>query len=406
MNSRIAPFEALAQRALPVARMPDADAIDVRGLLRTFWKARLRIAGVAFACGLLVFLLISLITPTFTAYSKVMLDPRKAQIITSNQLLSDLDASEPVVNGELAVLRSNLLLEKVIAASDPAFLDRIDPALKPKSMMSRVKSGVKWAVTFGGTADAPVDAETAAAQRIERLVGTMRGMLTVYNEPSSYVMVIKAQSAEPVVAQRLANAVAEATDDTDDSLIKGGYWYRKYYAEEEDALRSTITLDELHNSTFSMKLWFQSQLYPDMKRIKGAIASGLDWRSLSDTARFDLPSGTMLGMSKRTNGTPFFINDDGSIINIRKSFETGTHPQFSLYVHRREDRGWELRSQTYVLRSVEDRSIIDGLWTNYTSSLTIEKRKKGVLCTRRGSGIKYKRREVPDIEEIKEFLTW
>ena len=74
MNSRIAPFEALAQRALPVARMPDADAIDVRGLLRTFWKARLRIAGVAFACGLLVFLLISLITPTFTAYSKVMLD--------------------------------------------------------------------------------------------------------------------------------------------------------------------------------------------------------------------------------------------------------------------------------------------------------------------------------------------
>lgn len=209
MNSRIAPFEALAQRALPVARMPDADAIDVRGLLRTFWKARLRIAGVAFACGLLVFLLISLITPTFTAYSKVMLDPRKAQIITSNQLLSDLDASEPVVNGELAVLRSNLLLEKVIAASDPAFLDRIDPALKPKSMMSRVKSGVKWAVTFGSTADAPVDAETAAAQRIERLVGTMRGMLTVYNEPSSYVMVIKAQSAEPVVAQRLANAVAE-----------------------------------------------------------------------------------------------------------------------------------------------------------------------------------------------------
>ena len=142
-----------------------------------------------------------------------------------------------------------------------------------------------------------------------------------------------------------------------------------------------------------------------MRRVKGAIASGLDWRSLSDAVRFDSPSGTMLGMSKQTNGTPFFINDDGSIINIRKSFEKGTHSQFSLHIYRREDWGWELRSQIYVLRSVEDRGT-DGLWTDYTSSLIIEKRKKGVLCTRRGSGIKYKRREVPDIEEIKEFLEW
>ena len=142
-----------------------------------------------------------------------------------------------------------------------------------------------------------------------------------------------------------------------------------------------------------------------MRRVEGAIASGLDWRSLSDTVRFDSPSGTMLGMSKETNGTPFFINDDGSIINIRKSFETGTHSQFSLYVYRREDWGWELRSQIYVLRSVDNENTV-GLWTDYNSSLIIEKRKKGVLCTRRGSGIKYKRREVPDIEEIKEFLEW
>ena len=208
---------------------------------------------------------------------------------------------------------------------------------------------------------------------------------------------------------RLANTEAEAKKDTTDaatSLIRGGFWYSKFVLEEQDALRPTISRDELRNTTFSIKLWFQSQFYPDMKRIKGAVASGLDGRSLSDTVRFDSPSGTMLGMSnKQTNGTPFFVNDDGSIINIRKSFETGTHSQFSLHIYRREDWGWELRSQIYVLRSVENENT-DGLWTDYTSSLIIEKRKKGVLCTRRGSGIKYKRREVPDVEEIKEFLEW
>jgi len=213
-------------------------------------------------------------------------------------------------------------------------------------------------------------------------------------------------------ATRLANAEAEAKKDTANtatSLIRGDFWYSKFCTEERDALRSTITLEELSAATFSSKLWFTSKFHPDMRRIKGGLASGLDWISLSDDTRFDLHSRKIVGKDEPTNGTPFFINDDGSIINIKKSFETGTHSQFSLHVCRREDWGWELRSQAYVFRSVENGSI-DGLWSDYTSSLIIEKRKKGIPCTRcrtrDGSSVKYKRREVPDIKEVKEFLEW
>jgi len=182
------------------------------------------------------------------------------------------------------------------------------------------------------------------------------------------------------------------------TLIRGSYWYRKYYAEERDSLRSAISRDELHSTVFSIKLWFQSKLHPEMKRIKGTVASGLDGPSLSDTMRFDRPSGTILGMPYSYGGTPFFINDAGTIVTIRKS-----HPLFTLHVFRRKDWGWELRSQGYVVRSVDDRCA-DELWEDYASSLIIERRKKGVECTR--GNIKYGRREVPDIEEIKEFLTW
>mmetsp|Transcript_11333 Transcript_11333/g.26647 ORF Transcript_11333/g.26647 Transcript_11333/m.26647 type:complete len:319 (+) Transcript_11333:108-1064(+) len=210
-------------------------------------------------------------------------------------------------------------------------------------------------------------------------------------------------------ATRLARAEAESIKDTTDHtanpLIRGGFWYSKFVIEERDALRPTISRDELSAATFSLKLWFTSKHYPDMRRIKGALASGLDWRSLSDDTRFDLHSRKMFGASQPPNGTPFFINDDGSIINIKKSFETGTHRQFSLYVCRREDWGWELRSQAYVYRSVENGSV-DGIWTDYSSSLIIEKRKKGIPFTRRGRGVKYNHREVPDIKEVKEFLEW
>jgi len=204
-------------------------------------------------------------------------------------------------------------------------------------------------------------------------------------------------------ATRLANAEAEASNYTDDSLINGGYWYRKYYAEERDSLRSTISHDELHSTTFSTKLWFNSKLHPEMKRIKGAVASGLDGPSLTDALRFDQSSSTVLGMPEPYRATPFFVNETGSIINLRASFEVGADPYSSLHVFRRKDWGWEFRSQMYVARSVDD-CCPKELWEDYASSLIIEKRKKGVACTR--GNIKYKRREVPDIDEIKEFLKW
>ena len=36
----------------------------------------------------------------------------------------------------------------------------------------------------------------------------------------------------------------------------------------------------------------------------------------------------------------------------------------------------------------------------------LARRKKGIPFTRRGRGVKYNHREVPDIKEVKEFLEW
>ena len=211
---------------------------------------------------------------------------------------------------------------------------------------------------------------------------------------------------------RLANAEAEAKKDTDNAFLKGGYWYRKFFFEERDAARTTISRDELHSTTFSVRLWFQSKLHPEMRRMKDALASGLDGQSLTDTLRFESSNGKISGMPESFDGMPFFVNDAGSIVNLGMSFEEGTHELVSLYVHRRKDWGWEFRSQLYAVRSVdtvedtvEDKVVsMDKLWKDYASSLVIQKRRKGTVCTR--GSIKYKRREVPDVEEVKEFLTW
>ncbi len=252
MNSRTAPFDALAHRALPIGmsgRLPDADAVDVRALLRTLWKARLKIAIAAIAVGVLVFALVSLITPTYTAYAKVMLDPRKVQIVTGSQLLSDLDASESVVNGELAVLRSNILLGAVVDSMAPDMLDRIDPALKPKSLTSRIKSSITSVLS---NKTSPVlTPEAAAARRKERLVGTVRSKLTVYNEPSSYVMAIKVQSEDPLAAKEVANAVALTYIDSQLGARQSAVERATGWLEERlDVLRGEVEAAEAAVSRF------------------------------------------------------------------------------------------------------------------------------------------------------------
>ena len=211
---------------------------------------------------------------------------------------------------------------------------------------------------------------------------------------------------------RLANAEAEAeaTKDTENAFLKGGYWYRKFFFEERDAARTTITRDELYDTTFSIKLWFQTNIHPEMRRTKGALASGLDGCPLSDTARFDPSSGKLTGMPKEYDVTSaFFIHEvDNSIthINLGLPLEEGTEPLSTLYIYRRKDWGWELRSQLLVMRSVQVEEGKDGseLWEDYASSLVIQKRKKGTVCMR--GRAKYKRREVPDIEEVKDFVMW
>ena len=206
---------------------------------------------------------------------------------------------------------------------------------------------------------------------------------------------------------RMANAEAEATKDTDNAFIKGGYWYRKFFAEERDAARTTITQEELHSATFSFKLWFQTNRHPDMRRAKNALASGLDFRSLSDTMRFDPSRGRLTGMPEQYDVTSafFMCEVDNCIthINLGIPIERGTSPLSTLYVFRRKDWGWELRSQLYVIRSVQ---VVEGskLWEDYSSKLVIQKRRKGTPCKR--GRAKYKRREVPDIEEVKDFLMW
>jgi len=237
MNSRLMPTDfapvARARRAASTDPRADVDSVDLRGLARAVWQGRWRILACTFGLGLVAFLVVSQIRPTYESTAKVMLDPRKAQIVTGEEVVQDLDLSEEVVNGEAAVLRSNVLIERVVADIGPARLDA-DGII-----------GVTGAEAPGIAASlaAPADPTAAQDQTIQGLVWLIRRDLTVYREGDSYVIAIRMSHHDPEIAAEIANSLARAyiaaqVEDRRDTTTGATAWLEARVAELREQLEA------------------------------------------------------------------------------------------------------------------------------------------------------------------------
>ena len=126
MYNRKPPFE---DGFFPMKRIgsDDRDMVDLKQLARMIWRRRNIIILCTVLVGLLACVLVSQITPIYTAQSKVMLDPRKSQVTIGPDVVSDLDISDQVVVSEASVIQSNILIEAVIEEIGFARLESLDP---------------------------------------------------------------------------------------------------------------------------------------------------------------------------------------------------------------------------------------------------------------------------------------
>ncbi|WP_165798909.1 GumC family protein [Shimia abyssi] len=197
--------------------LTDPDSHDIRALFRSLWQKRWRFLLVMLGVGIAVFVLVSSMAPTYTAYAKVVLDPRKAQIVTGNEVVASLQPSEEMVNGEVAVLSSNLLITDVVNLLSDDLKNKLDPALQPKSLMDRGKDTVKsalGALTGSSPAPTPSSGLSEEEQRTARVVKAIRNGLSVYDEPDSFVIVVKSEFGDRELAQVIPNTVINVYLDT------------------------------------------------------------------------------------------------------------------------------------------------------------------------------------------------
>ncbi|MEM7526907.1 MAG: polysaccharide biosynthesis tyrosine autokinase [Pseudomonadota bacterium] len=188
-----------SHHAVPEPYRAEADELGLLDLFNALFRWKWWIAGAALFGAALAAIVVSLIPPVYTASSQVMLDTRERRVTTTAEVVSGLTLSDPVIETEVQVIRSNLLLDSVVRHLGPERLVEYDTSIPDPGIIGRL---------FGS--------ETAAApelSRDERISAIVRGLLRnldVWQHGSSYVLNIAVRSGDPVLAGILSDAIARA----------------------------------------------------------------------------------------------------------------------------------------------------------------------------------------------------
>lgn len=262
------------RRKAPRLQHSDDDAVDVRELFRVVWRGRYLVGVCMLVCAVLAALYVSTITPRYAATAKVLLDPRESRFITDEEVVSDLDLSDQVMDSEISIITSNLLMESVIEDLGLETLVDLDPANQSPSLKARLK-GVFRSITGGGS-DGADDAAARRAAAVERMVWALRSATDVWREGDSYVILIRVETESPTLSARLASSVAE-----------------QYIAAQLEGRRATAA---------QATLWIEQRVEDLREQVNQAEAAVQDFRAGSleeDGSSVDIITQQMLELNNQ-----------------------------------------------------------------------------------------------------------
>lgn len=170
------------------------DLVDMGGILRLVWRRKWIVIGAALAAFALALVAASQMTPMYTATAQVMLDTRQQRVTTTEEVVSEIELSDAAVLSEVAIIRSNLLLERVVRALGLAEIPEFSSELVAPPL---------WRRWLG--AEAPAEPPSLA-----RIVLEMKERLDARQEGISYVISISFTAKEAALAARIANAISQA----------------------------------------------------------------------------------------------------------------------------------------------------------------------------------------------------
>ncbi len=243
----------MGQNPVPSEREAPEDRIELIQILKTLWRSKWILAGLTLLFAALFLAVVSQGTELYRARASLMLDPRSVQVLSSQEVVSDLDLNTSLIETEVAVLRSNMLLERVIEQVDPVWLEMLDPANVEPSALDRLRATLRgYLAQLTGEEAAPaVPADAAAAdpdeldRRTRRLIGAIRRSMQVWRVGQSYLISVAFETRSPELSMILANTVVQAyIEDQVDSRTQTVRSASSFLADRVEEMRASVEAAE------------------------------------------------------------------------------------------------------------------------------------------------------------------
>jgi capsular exopolysaccharide synthesis family protein len=200
--------------------------------------------------------------PMYTATSRIIVNTQAKNVVDFEAVLSGMPANSTIVDTEAEILRSRTLIGKVV--------DRLDLVNSPEFNWSKaepsdwdkrvgaVKGFIKSLMPFGNSKPAepagpppdPVEAEQALRDGI---IDSVRGSISVNRVGSTYLIEINGTSADPKMAAKLANTLADVYLDNQldvkyDATRNAQNWLDLRISELREEVRDAESAVEAHRA--------------------------------------------------------------------------------------------------------------------------------------------------------------
>src|ERR1700677_3258866 len=191
----------MAKSAVDTYEMQDGD-LDLRSLGVALWRRKQWVIWPTLAVAIAAGITVNLLTPRYKSEARIVYDGRENVFLrpdAEKSLNQDRGPADPeALTDQVQIVLSRQLALDVIGELMLNELPEFDPVLRGTSF-------VRHFLSLAG-----ISRDLLAMSPEERVLESWNDKLTAYAVDKSRVIVIEFQSADPVLAARITNAIAEA----------------------------------------------------------------------------------------------------------------------------------------------------------------------------------------------------
>ncbi|EPX75667.1 Succinoglycan biosynthesis transport protein [Salipiger mucosus DSM 16094] len=187
------------------ATAPSGDLVDLSALIGALWRGKIVIVvAILVAISGASFYAFGVATPVYRSTAVVMLNNREEQVVDLGNVLGGLASDDDVVNTEVEILQSRILLGKVVEELDLTRDPEFNSSLRSPSTIAQIKAQVKGMLLPSSPAPAPSN-----TRQTQATIDALLESLTIRNVPDSLVFQVTVETTSAEKSARIADTLVD-----------------------------------------------------------------------------------------------------------------------------------------------------------------------------------------------------